>query len=91
MCARLCVCIRVSVCHSSHSSPVSLHLSVSIPPSIQHGRCGIPQPLVQRYSEDLEQPVKDVAPAIDQVRLKQLRKQHRMAVSTVLHHYLSVC
>ncbi|CAB1343254.1 unnamed protein product [Coregonus sp. 'balchen'] len=45
-----------------------------------HGRCGIPQPLVQRYSEDLEQPVKDVARAIDQVRVKQLRKQHRMAI-----------
>eukprot|EP00063_Salmo_salar_P025938 XP_014000773.1 PREDICTED: SAM and SH3 domain-containing protein 1-like [Salmo salar] len=50
------------------------------PYSDKHGRCGIPQPLVQRYSEDLEQPVKDVAPAIDQVRLKQLRKQHRMAI-----------
>ncbi|CDQ65201.1 unnamed protein product [Oncorhynchus mykiss] len=50
------------------------------PYSDKHGRCGIPQPLVQRYSEDLEQPVKDVAPAIDQVRLKLLRKQHRMAI-----------
>lgn len=46
---------------------------------------------MQRYSEDLEQPVKDVASNMDQVRVKQLRKQHRMAVSTVLHHYLSVC
>ncbi|KAK6295528.1 hypothetical protein J4Q44_G00347540 [Coregonus suidteri] len=50
------------------------------PYSDKHGRCGIPQPLVQRYSEDLEQPVKDVARAIDQVRVKQLRKQHRMAI-----------
>lgn len=54
---------------------LSLFLSLS-----QHGRCGIPQPLVQRYSEDLEQPVKDVASSLDQLRVKELRKQHRMAV-----------
>lgn len=47
---------------------------------LQHGRCGIPQPLVQRYSEDLEQPVKDVASTMDQLRVRELRKQHRMAV-----------
>ncbi|MGH0141663.1 UNVERIFIED_CONTAM: hypothetical protein FKN15_045025, partial [Acipenser sinensis] len=46
----------------------------------QHGRCGIPESLVQRYAEDLEQPVKDVASNMDQVRVKQLRKQHRMAI-----------
>ncbi|XP_071335406.1 SAM and SH3 domain-containing protein 1a isoform X5 [Trachinotus anak] len=50
------------------------------PYSDKHGRCGIPQPLVQRYSEDLEQPVKDVASAMDQLRVKELRKQHRMAI-----------
>lgn len=50
------------------------------PSFLQHGRCGIPQPLVQRYSEDLEQPVKDVASTMDQLRVKELRKQHRMAV-----------
>ncbi|XP_076613235.1 SAM and SH3 domain-containing protein 1a isoform X2 [Chaetodon auriga] len=50
------------------------------PYSDKHGRCGIPQPLVQRYSEDLEQPVKDVASTIDQLRVKELRKQHRMAI-----------
>lgn len=55
--------------------------NVSFFPSLpQHGRCGIPQPLVQRYSEDLEQPVKDVASTMDQLRVKELRKQHRMAV-----------
>lgn len=48
--------------------------------SLQHGRCGIPQPLVQRYSEDLEQPGKDVASSMDQLRVRELRKQHRMAV-----------
>lgn len=48
--------------------------------SLQHGRCGIPQPLVQRYSEELEQPVKDVASSMDQLRVRELRKQHRMAV-----------
>ncbi|XP_070705267.1 SAM and SH3 domain-containing protein 1a isoform X2 [Pempheris klunzingeri] len=50
------------------------------PYSDKHGRCGIPQPLVQRYSEDLEQPVKDVASNLDQLRVKELRKQHRMAI-----------
>lgn len=78
VCACLFVCMHLSVSlsYSPHSSIVSLSISLSL----QHGRCGIPQPLVQRYSEDLEQPVKDVAPAIDQVRLKLLRKQHRMAI-----------
>ncbi|XP_041106236.1 SAM and SH3 domain-containing protein 1-like isoform X5 [Polyodon spathula] len=50
------------------------------PYSDKHGRCGIPESLVQRYAEDLEQPVKDVASNMDQVRVKQLRKQHRMAI-----------
>ncbi|KAM3602471.1 uncharacterized protein V6R79_004832 [Siganus canaliculatus] len=50
------------------------------PYSDKHGRCGIPQPLVQRYSEDLDQPVKDVASTMDQLRVKELRKQHRMAI-----------
>ncbi|XP_044024006.1 SAM and SH3 domain-containing protein 1a isoform X3 [Siniperca chuatsi] len=50
------------------------------PYSDKHGRCGIPQPLVQRYSEDLEQPVKEVASIMDQLRVKELRKQHRMAI-----------
>uniref|UniRef100_A0A096LTY2 SAM and SH3 domain containing 1a n=1 Tax=Poecilia formosa TaxID=48698 RepID=A0A096LTY2_POEFO len=50
------------------------------PYSDKHGRCGIPQALIQRYSEDLEQPVKDVASSMDQLRVKELRKQHRMAI-----------
>ncbi|XP_026522019.1 SAM and SH3 domain-containing protein 1 isoform X2 [Notechis scutatus] len=50
------------------------------PYSDKHGRCGIPEPLVQRYAEDLDQPEKDVATNLDQVRVKQLRKQHRMAI-----------
>ncbi|XP_029318487.1 SAM and SH3 domain-containing protein 1a isoform X2 [Cottoperca gobio] len=50
------------------------------PYSDKHGRCGVPQPLVQRYSEDLEQPVKNVASTMDQLRVKELRKQHRMAI-----------
>ncbi|NWT86225.1 SASH1 protein, partial [Lanius ludovicianus] len=50
------------------------------PYSDKHGRCGIPEALVQRYSEDLEQPEKDVAANMDQIRVKQLRKQHRMAI-----------
>ncbi|XP_042736644.1 SAM and SH3 domain-containing protein 1-like isoform X1 [Lagopus leucura] len=50
------------------------------PYSDKHGRCGIPEALVQRYSEDLDQPEKDVAANMDQIRVKQLRKQHRMAI-----------
>ncbi|XP_041108279.1 SAM and SH3 domain-containing protein 1-like isoform X2 [Polyodon spathula] len=50
------------------------------PYSDKHGRCGIPESLVQRYAEDLEQPVNDVASNMDRVRVKQLRKQHRMAI-----------
>ncbi|CAL8314695.1 unnamed protein product [Lota lota] len=50
------------------------------PYSDKHGRCGIPPPLVQRYSEDLEQPVKEVASTMEQLRVRELRKQHRMAI-----------
>ncbi|XP_030627436.1 SAM and SH3 domain-containing protein 1a isoform X2 [Chanos chanos] len=50
------------------------------PYSDKHGRCGIPRLLVQRYAEDLEQPAKDVASTLDQIRVKQLRKEHRMAI-----------
>uniref|UniRef100_A0A3B4BVR4 SAM and SH3 domain containing 1a n=1 Tax=Pygocentrus nattereri TaxID=42514 RepID=A0A3B4BVR4_PYGNA len=50
------------------------------PYSDKHGRCGIPQALVQRYSEDFQQPVKDVASMLDQIRVKHLRKEHRMAI-----------
>ncbi|NXN56866.1 SASH1 protein, partial [Rynchops niger] len=50
------------------------------PYSDKHGRCGIPEALVRRYSEDLDQPEKDIATNMDQIRVKQLRKQHRMAI-----------
>uniref|UniRef100_A0AAV2KBT6 SAM domain-containing protein n=1 Tax=Knipowitschia caucasica TaxID=637954 RepID=A0AAV2KBT6_KNICA len=50
------------------------------PYSDKHGRCGIPQLLVQRYSEEAEQPLKDVASSLDQLRVRELRKQHRMAI-----------
>ncbi|XP_058249593.1 SAM and SH3 domain-containing protein 1a isoform X5 [Hemibagrus wyckioides] len=50
------------------------------PYSDKHGRCGIPRLLVQRYSEDFQQPLKDVASTLDQIRVKQLRKEHRMAI-----------
>ncbi|XP_028295042.1 SAM and SH3 domain-containing protein 1a isoform X3 [Gouania willdenowi] len=50
------------------------------PYSDKHGRCGIPEPLMQRYSEDLDQPVKEVLPLMDQLRVRELRKQHRMAI-----------
>ncbi|CAI9539931.1 unnamed protein product [Staurois parvus] len=50
------------------------------PYSDKHGRCGIPEALVERYAEDLGQPVKDVAGWMDQIRVRLLRKQHRMAI-----------
>ncbi|XP_033847005.1 SAM and SH3 domain-containing protein 1a isoform X2 [Periophthalmus magnuspinnatus] len=50
------------------------------PYSDKHGRCGIPQLLVQRYSEEVEQPLKDVTSSLDQLRVRELRKQHRMAI-----------
>ncbi|XP_026871341.2 SAM and SH3 domain-containing protein 1a isoform X3 [Electrophorus electricus] len=50
------------------------------PYSDKHGRCGIPQLLVQRYSEDLQQPAKDVASTLDWIRVRRLRKEHRMAI-----------
>lgn len=66
------------------------HLSSWLAGTIQHGRCGIPEALVQRYSEDLDQPEKDVAANMDQIRVKQLRKQHRMAVSISLNPSLLI-
>ncbi|XP_027713771.1 SAM and SH3 domain-containing protein 1 isoform X1 [Vombatus ursinus] len=50
------------------------------PYSDKHGRCGIPEALVQRYAEDVGQPEKEIAVKMDQIRVKQLRKQHRMAI-----------
>lgn len=50
------------------------------PYSDKHGRGGIPPLLVQRYSEEAEHPLKDVASALDQLRVRELRKQHRMAI-----------
>ncbi|XP_051020206.1 SAM and SH3 domain-containing protein 1 isoform X4 [Acomys russatus] len=50
------------------------------PYSDKHGRCGIPEALVQRYAEDLGHPERDVAANMDQIRVKLLRKQHRMAI-----------
>ncbi|XP_048210216.1 SAM and SH3 domain-containing protein 1 isoform X1 [Perognathus longimembris pacificus] len=50
------------------------------PYSDKHGRCGIPEALVQRYAEDLDQPERDIATNMDQIRVKLLRRQHRMAI-----------
>ncbi len=47
----------------------------------QHGRYGVPFSLVQRYSEDLDKPLGDIAVVMDQTRVQQLLKQHRTAVS----------
>ncbi|XP_044147665.1 SAM and SH3 domain-containing protein 1 isoform X5 [Bufo gargarizans] len=50
------------------------------PYSDKHGRCGIPEALIERYAEDLCQLVKDVATSMDEIRVRHLRKQHRMAI-----------
>ncbi|XP_072121742.1 SAM and SH3 domain-containing protein 1-like isoform X1 [Mobula birostris] len=50
------------------------------PYSDKHGRCGIPMALIERYSENLQHPLDQVAAAMDLVRVRQLRKQHRMAI-----------
>ncbi|KAI1895724.1 hypothetical protein AGOR_G00109190 [Albula goreensis] len=50
------------------------------PYSDKYGRYGIPQALVERYSMDLDQDVKGVASSMDQVRVRRLQKQHRMAI-----------
>ncbi|XP_007252037.3 SAM and SH3 domain-containing protein 1 isoform X3 [Astyanax mexicanus] len=50
------------------------------PFSDKHGRYGVPLSLVQRYSEDLDRPLSDIATVLDEIRVQQLRKQHRMAI-----------
>ncbi|XP_018120795.1 SAM and SH3 domain-containing protein 1 isoform X2 [Xenopus laevis] len=50
------------------------------PYSDKHGRYGIPEALIERYSEDLGQPEKDVAATMDLIRAKHLMKLHRMAI-----------
>ncbi|XP_036448662.1 SAM and SH3 domain-containing protein 1 isoform X2 [Colossoma macropomum] len=50
------------------------------PYSDKHGRYGVPFSLIQRYSEDLNKPLSDIATVMDQTRVQQLRKQHRMAI-----------
>ncbi|XP_067223625.1 SAM and SH3 domain-containing protein 1 isoform X3 [Chanodichthys erythropterus] len=50
------------------------------PYSDKHGRYGVPFSLVQRYSEDLDKPLGDIAILIDQTRVQQLLKQHRIAI-----------
>ncbi|XP_067900608.1 SAM and SH3 domain-containing protein 1a isoform X2 [Heterodontus francisci] len=54
------------------------------PYSDKHGRCGIPTVLIKRYAEDLEHSAEHVAVAMDLVRVKHLRKQHRMAIPSSL-------
>ncbi|XP_072545416.1 SAM and SH3 domain-containing protein 1 isoform X2 [Salminus brasiliensis] len=50
------------------------------PYSDKHGRYGVPFSLVQRYSEDLDKPLSDIATVLDETRVQLLRKQHRMAI-----------
>ncbi|XP_051578175.1 SAM and SH3 domain-containing protein 1 isoform X2 [Myxocyprinus asiaticus] len=50
------------------------------PYSDKHGRYRVPFSLVQRYSEDLDKPLGDIAILIDRTRVQQLLKQHRIAI-----------
>ncbi|XP_076129314.1 SAM and SH3 domain-containing protein 1-like, partial [Alosa pseudoharengus] len=50
------------------------------PYSDKHGRCGVPVLLVQRYSEELQRPLQIIFSTLDIIRVKQLRKEHRMAI-----------
>uniref|UniRef100_A0A3B4BQI1 SAM and SH3 domain containing 1b n=1 Tax=Pygocentrus nattereri TaxID=42514 RepID=A0A3B4BQI1_PYGNA len=59
------------------------------PYSDKHGRYGVPFSLIQRYSEDLNKPLSDIATVMDQTRVQQLRKQHRMAIP--LRGLASIC
>ncbi|XP_052001902.1 SAM and SH3 domain-containing protein 1-like isoform X2 [Xyrauchen texanus] len=51
-----------------------------VPYSDKHGHYGVPFSLVQRYSEDLDKPLGDIAILIDRTRVQQLLKQHRIAI-----------
>ncbi|XP_076834653.1 SAM and SH3 domain-containing protein 1-like isoform X2 [Brachyhypopomus gauderio] len=50
------------------------------PYSDKLGRYGVPFSLIQRYSEDLDKPLGDIATVMDHTRVQQLLKQHRMAI-----------
>ncbi|XP_028858284.1 SAM and SH3 domain-containing protein 1a isoform X2 [Denticeps clupeoides] len=50
------------------------------PYSDKHGRCGVPALLARRYSEELQRPLQAVASTLEQIRVKHLRKEHRMAI-----------
>eukprot|EP00062_Callorhinchus_milii_P009767 gi/632953905/ref/XP_007892677.1/ PREDICTED: SAM and SH3 domain-containing protein 1 isoform X1 [Callorhinchus milii] len=55
------------------------------PFSDKHGRCGIPIALIERYAEELGHPVNHMAANMDQIRIKQLLKQHRMGIPSSLN------
>uniref|UniRef100_UPI00358FF6A4 SAM and SH3 domain-containing protein 1-like isoform X1 n=1 Tax=Myxine glutinosa TaxID=7769 RepID=UPI00358FF6A4 len=50
------------------------------PYSDKHGRCGISSDLVRRYASEFGISQTEVAEALDLIRVKLLRKQHRMAI-----------
>uniref|UniRef100_A0A8C4WWP3 SAM and SH3 domain containing 1b n=1 Tax=Eptatretus burgeri TaxID=7764 RepID=A0A8C4WWP3_EPTBU len=50
------------------------------PHSDKHGRCGISSDLVRRYASEFGISLTEVAEALDLIRVKLLRKQHRMAI-----------
>nr|XP_055027999.1 SAM and SH3 domain-containing protein 1 isoform X2 [Misgurnus anguillicaudatus] len=50
------------------------------PYSDKFGRYGVPFFLIQRYSEDFDKPLGDIAILIDRTRVQQLLKQHRIAI-----------
>ena len=52
----------------------------------QTGFCGIPPALVQRYADELQQDIYDVAEALDRERVQTLQLRGRPAVSIVILH-----
>uniref|UniRef100_A0A668AKS4 SAM and SH3 domain containing 1 n=1 Tax=Myripristis murdjan TaxID=586833 RepID=A0A668AKS4_9TELE len=56
------------------------------PFSDKYGRYGIPRSLVQMLSDQLNQSLGQTASAMDLIRVRQLRQQHRLAVSGHLSH-----
>ncbi|XP_074653394.1 uncharacterized protein LOC141907593 isoform X2 [Tubulanus polymorphus] len=53
----------------------------------EHGVCGIPPPLVERYSEELQYCLEDVLNSIETIRVNQLRAAGKIAWSNDLIYF----
>lgn len=57
---------------------------INVSDHFQTGFCGIPPALVQRYAEELQHTITDVADALDQIRITSLQQQARRGVSEAI-------